>query len=88
MNCSICNIPVTEVDVNCNTLPKPADSLGLLIVKLKLKLKCKSHVIFEAVRPALIVHFLEILKLYNHLYSHIEISYNNIPVDIPGCHNE
>ena len=34
MRRSICDIQVTEVDVNCNTLPGPAD---LLIVKLKLK---------------------------------------------------
>ena len=35
MEGSICNIPVIEVDVNCNTLPRPAYSNGLLIVKLK-----------------------------------------------------
>ena len=35
MKGSICNIPVTEVDVNCNTLARPADSNGLLILKLK-----------------------------------------------------
>ena len=32
---SICNIPVSEVDVNCNMLPRPADSNGLIIVKLE-----------------------------------------------------
>ena len=31
---SICNIPVSEVDVNCNMLPRPVDSNGLIIVKL------------------------------------------------------
>ena len=85
MKGSICNIPVTEIDVNCNTLPRPADSNGLLIVKLKPKLKNKNHVIFE---KALVVQFLEFLKLHNHLYSDIEINYNNIPVDMLGCHNE
>ena len=88
MKCSICNIPVAEVDVNCNALPRPADSNGLLIIKLKHKLEYKSHAIFEAVRPALVVQFLEFLKLHNHLYSDIEIDYNNIPVDMLGCHNE
>ena len=39
MKGSICNIPVIEVDVNCNTSPRPADSNGLLIVKLKCKLE-------------------------------------------------
>ena len=28
------------------------------------------------------------LKLYNRLYSDIEINHNNIPVGMPGCHNE
>ena len=88
MKGTICNIPVIEVDVNCNTLPRPTDSNGLLIVKLKRKLEYESHVIFEAVRPALIAQFLEFLNLYNHLYSDIEINYNNIPVDMLGCHNE
>ena len=41
MKGSICNIPVIEADVNCNTLPRPADSNGLLIVKLKRKLEYK-----------------------------------------------
>ena len=88
MKGSICNIPVIEADVNCNTLPRPADSNGLLIVKLKRKLEYKCNVIFEAVRPALFVQFFEFLKLHNHLYSDIEINYNNIPVDMLGCHNE
>ena len=33
MKSSIYNIPVTEFDVNCNTLPRSAESNGLLIVK-------------------------------------------------------
>ena len=55
MKSIICNISVTEVDVNCNALPRPADSNGLLIVKLKHKSEYKIHVIFEVVRPALVV---------------------------------
>ena len=85
MKGSICNIPVTEIDVNCNTLPRPADSNGLLIVKLKPKLKNKNHVIFE---KALVVQFLEFLKLHNHLYSDIEINYNSIPVNMLVPHKE
>ena len=54
MKGSICNILVTKVDVNCNTLPRPADSNSLLIVKLKGKLEYKIHVIFKAVRPELV----------------------------------
>ena len=51
---SIFNIPVSEVDVNCNMLPRPADSNGLIIVKLKHKLEYKGHVVFEAVRSDVI----------------------------------
>ena len=87
MKGSICNIPVTEIDINCNKLPRPADSNGLLIVMLKRKLEYKSHLIFEAVRPALVVQILEFLKLHNHLYLDIEINYNNISVNMLGCHN-
>ena len=49
MKGSICNIPLTEVNVNCNMLPRPVDSNGLFIVKLKRKLEYKGHVLFEAV---------------------------------------
>ena len=56
---SICNSPVSEVDVNCNILPRPADSNCLIIVKLKRKLECKGYVVFEAVRPDLVIQFLE-----------------------------
>ena len=51
---SSCNIPVSEVDVNCNKLSKPADSNGLIVVKLKHKLEYKGHVVFEAVRSDVI----------------------------------
>ena len=51
---SICNIPVSEVDVNCNMLPRPSDNNVLIIVKLKRKLEYKGHVVFEAVRSDVI----------------------------------
>ena len=35
---SICNIPISEKDSNCNSLPRPADSNGVIVIKLK-KLK-------------------------------------------------
>ena len=69
---SICNIPVSEVDVNFNMLPRPADSNGLIIVKLKQKLEYKGHVVFEAVRPDLVIQFLEFFRSHNDLYSDIE----------------
>ena len=59
---SICNIPVSEVDVNCNMLPRPADKNGLIIVKLKHKLEFKGHLAFEAVRPYVVIQFVEFFR--------------------------
>ena len=84
MKGSICNIPVSEVNVNCNMLPRPADSNGLIIVKLKRKLECKGDVVSEAVSPDVVIQFLEFLRSHNDLYSDIEINPANIPVDILG----
>ena len=57
----ICNIPVTEVDVNCKVLPRPVYSNGFLIVKLKRKLEYKCDGVFEVVRPTLVVQLLKFL---------------------------
>ena len=81
---SICNIPVLEVDVNCKMVPRPADSNGLIIIKLKRKLEYKGHVVFEAVWPDVVIKFLELLRSHNDLYLDIEINPANIPVDILG----
>ena len=40
---ALCNIPIDVVDVG-NTLPRPADSNGIIIVKLKGKLQYRGHV--------------------------------------------
>ena len=82
---SICIIPVSEVDINCNMLPRPTDSNGLIIVKLKSKLEYKGHVVFEAIRPDVVTQFLEILRSHNDLYSDTEINPAKIPVDMLVC---
>ena len=58
-------------------MPAPGDSNGLLIVKLKRKLEFKVHVVFEAVKPASVLQFLEFLKSHNPLFSVIGISQND-----------
>ena len=68
----LCNIPINVVDV-CNTLSRPADSNGIIIVKLKRKSHYRDHVYFESVRPNFISRFLQYLKLNNPLYHDIEI---------------
>ena len=47
---ALCNLPIDLVDV-CKTPPRPADSNGIVIVKLKRKLQYRGHVYFESVRP-------------------------------------
>ena len=42
---SIYNIPIEAVNI-CNILPRPADSNGLIVVKLKQDLKYRVHVYF------------------------------------------
>ena len=79
---SIYNIPVPEVDVNRNMLPRPAGSNGLIAVKLKRKLEYKGQVVFEAVRPDVVIQFLEFLRSHHYLYSDIEFNPANIPVVI------
>ena len=78
----VCNISVSEVDVSCNMLTRPADSCGFIIVKLKRKLEYKGHVVFEAVRPDVMIQFPEFLRSHNDLYSGIEINPANIPVGV------
>ena len=79
---STCNIPLLEVGVNCNMLPSPSDSNGLIIAKLKRKLEYKSPVVFEAVRPDVVIQFLQFLRSHNDLYSDIEINPAKIPLNI------
>ena len=75
----LCNIPVNEVYNNCKSLPRPADSNGLLIVKLKRKAEYRSHVLFEPVRPLFVERFLKFLKHHNNFYSDIQINMENLP---------
>ena len=44
-------------------LPRPAGSNGFLIVKLKRKLEYKGHAVFQAVRPDIVIQFLESLEV-------------------------
>ena len=42
----LCNIPIDVINV-CNTLPRPADSKVIIIVKLKRKCQYRDNVYFE-----------------------------------------
>ena len=58
---SICNIPI-ETAIICNSLPRPADSKGLIVAKLKKNLNYWGYLYFEQVRPNAIYYALNYLK--------------------------
>ena len=78
MRGAICNDPIDTIDIS-NTLPRQADSNGLVKVKLKCRLEYKGHVYFESVRPYVINQLLQYMKLNNELFSDIEIDISHIP---------
>ena len=82
MKGSICNILISEINNNCNSLPRPADSNGVIIVRLKRKAGYRGHVLFEPVRPRLTESLLQYLKKHNHLYRNIEMDIENIPEEL------
>ena len=58
---------------DCNTLLRPADSNGIIILKLKRKFQYSGQVYSESVRPNFILRFFKYLKLNNPLYNDIEV---------------
>ena len=58
------DMPIDAVEV-CNTLPLPADSNGIVIVKLKRKVQYRGYVYFESIRPNFILILLQYLKFNN-----------------------
>ena len=83
---AICNVSI-DIISTCNTLPHPADSNGLVILKLKRELEYQGHVYFEPVRPRFIFRILQFLKKENALYHDIDINLSNIP-DCLAQHNK
>ena len=73
----ICNIPIDTTNVT-NMLPRPADSNGLVIIKLKHKLDYHGHVLFELVRPVFLKSILNYLRTNNHLCQDVVINTENI----------
>ena len=70
---SISNIRIETAKI-CNTLTRPVDSSGLIVVKLKRDVKYKGYVYFEPVRPNFIYQALNHLKTHNKFYEVISIS--------------
>ena len=62
---AICKVLIDIVST-CNSFPRPADSNGLVIVKLKRKLEYRGHVYFELLRSRFIFRILQFKKKKNH----------------------
>ena len=74
---TVCNIPV-NCDTVCQSLPRPPESSGIIIMKLKRKLKYHGHQYYESVRPAIAYDALNYLRNNNKLYSNIDTVMTNI----------
>ena len=61
---SICNAFI-ETSIICKVLQRPADSNGLILVKLKRHLNYLGHVIFEPVRRIVVREAIRFLKDHN-----------------------
>lgn len=73
----ICNVPV-ECDKTCQTLPRPPESSGIILLKLKRKLQFRGHVYYQAVRPEIVLNALNWLKANNELYKTVTIDIDRI----------
>ena len=81
---TICNIPIDTTNVT-NMLPQPADSNGLVIIKLKRKLEYHGNILFEPVRPVFLKSILNYLRTNNHLLQNVVINTENISLDGSAC---
>ena len=52
-----CNLPLFDIDSTSNSLPRPTDNDGVIVVKLKRKVGYHGHVLYEPVRPRTIERF-------------------------------
>lgn len=59
----IWNITISKTDNNFKSLPRYADSNGIIVVKLKRKVEYRGHVLSEPVRPRIIGSLLNYLRI-------------------------
>ena len=78
------NIPIYTINAT-NMVTGPANSNGLVIIKLKYKLKYHGHVFFESVSSVSLQSILNYLKTNNHFYQDVVISTENVSLDLPPC---
>ena len=74
IKCSICYIPKSKIGSTFKSLPRPADSHEIIVVKLKREVEYRRNVLFEADRPKIIKNLLNIIKDMENLL----IRYSNL----------
>ncbi len=69
------NVP-TNVQTVCDFLPRLPDEAGVVLLKFKRKLAYKGHYMYDTVRPAVVLAWLQWLKENNPLYKDIDVRSN------------
>ena len=87
IKCSICYIPKSKIGSTFKSLPRPADSNEIIVVKLKREVEYRRNVLFEADRPKIIKKFLNYLKANNNLYRDIETDMENLLIRYSNLQN-
>ena len=77
---AICNVPV-NCDTMYQSLPRPSELSGIILLKLKMKLQYSRHQYCEANRPEFVKNALEVLKTNNIFYENVEIDMHNLEED-------
>ena len=69
------NVP-TNLQSVCEFLPRLPDEAGVILLKFKRKLSYKGHYMYDTVRPAVVLAWLQWLKENNPLYKDIDVRSN------------
>ncbi len=69
------NVP-TNLSPVCELLPRLPDEAGVILLKFKRKLAYKGHYMYDSVRPAVVLAWLQWLKENNPLYKDIDVRSN------------
>ncbi len=69
------NVP-TNLQTVCDFLPRLPDEARVILLKFKRKLTYKGHYMYDTVRPAVVLAWLQWLKENNPLYKDIDVRSN------------
>ena len=66
----------------CQSLPRPSELSGIILLKLKRKLEYSGHQYCGAVKPEFVKNALQVLKRHNKFYENVEIEMHNLGEDL------